>query len=152
MLHCPWSGTQIWRFAPDTLKCLLCLSSCLSINSKNLIIKPEVQIILFLFKDLRNKAIFVDQHKWRPKNLIQAFTLLFFPMVSAFHTWKKCVMWVKAFSGMQLLLPPLLPLSSYSSKCWFQRRNCFKSNMSSSLNFKASLCVMTIIFPTMCQH
>lgn len=96
-----------------------------------------------LLKDLRNKPNFsiqVQMQVWGLNSGTHTWFLVlgfFSPVVSAMHTWKKCVMGIKAFSGMHATTSTLI--ASYSSKCWFWRRKCSKSNLPSSLNFKASL-------------
>lgn len=123
---------QSGHFAPATLKCLLSLD--LNISSEDLIMKQAPQItilfpITFFSKDLRNKASFsipVQMQVWEADSGIHTG---FFSMVSTLHTWKNVLCGSKHFLACMLLLPPPVPLCSYSSKCWFQRRNCSKSNL-----------------------
>lgn len=100
-------------------------------------------LIFFFSKTWETNQTFLYQYKCRSENLIQAFTPsfgvcgFFPPSGPSISYFKKCIMWIKEFSGMHATTSTII--GSYLSKCRFWRWKCSKSNLPSSLNFKASL-------------
>lgn len=140
---------QSGHFAPATLKCLLSLD--LNISSEDLIMKQAPQItilfpITFFSKTWEIRQAFLYQCKCRSEKLIQAFTLDFFQ-------WSQhCILEKMCYVGQSIFWHACY---CCHHQCHFvvihqnadsKGETVLKVTCPSSLNFKASLCIMTALF------
>lgn len=116
-IHAEGDGLEVFLFFSWHIHCT-CLILKLSFSGSEYQLRAVLFLIIFSSKNWETNQTFLYQYKCRSENLIQAFTRGFGgcdfpPLVSAFHTWKKSVMWVKAFSRMYATTSTLIVIYYY---------------------------------------